>query len=401
MTKLLNEIKRSLYPGTVALALLSLFGLGLMIDRMITGLGAVTALTDGRGWGLWIGFDVITGIALAGGAFTLAAIVYVFRMKEFYPILRPTILTGFIGYVLAATSVAIDLGFPQRIWHMIIHWNVHSPLFEVGCCVMVYGMGVLSLESSPILLEKLNWKIPLRILRFINIPLVILGIGLSTMHQSSLGTMFVMMPHRVDPIWYSNILPVLFFVSAIGVGLAMIIFESTLSSMGFQRGLELDLIQKIAKLIPYVLGFYLLLKFVDLSGSGELGLLVAGTTASTLFWVEITLGVILPIILFSLPAIRATPFRMFGASLLVIAGLIMNRLNISLITFNAAPYWPSWKEMFITIGMISMGALAFTLAVRYLNVFPAHETRGISEQVDENEVSPRKQLDEAGLAAKS
>jgi len=249
---------------------------------------------------------------------------------------------------------------------------------------------VLSLESSPILLERLNWKLPLRILRIINIPLVILGIGLSTMHQSSLGTMFVMMPHRVDPIWYTNILPLLFFVSAISVGLAMIILESTLSSLGFKRGLEIDLLQKIAKLIPFVLGFYLLLKVIDLVATNELGLIFAGGAASTMFWIEITIGVLLPIVLFSLPSVRATRFRLFGSALLVIVGLILNRLNISLITFNAAPYWPTWKELFITIGMVSMGALVFTLAARYLNVFPAHETEKVvvEPRRDRKQTSP-------------
>jgi len=191
--------------GTLVLGFLSLLGLVLVVYRWIVGLGATTGLTDGRGWGIWISFDVLCGIALAAGAFCIAGTVYILHIKEFYPILRPTVLTGFLGYALAAFAISVDLGFPQRIYYMLYNWNIHSPLFEVGWCVMIYAT-VLALELSPIVFERFNMKAPLKIIRAITIPLVILGIVLSTMHQSSLGTLFVLMPHRVHPLWYSSIM---------------------------------------------------------------------------------------------------------------------------------------------------------------------------------------------------
>ena len=249
--------------GTVILILLSLFGLILTIYRWAVGLGPTTALTDGRGWGIWIGFDVVSGIALAAGAFTIAATVYIFQLKRFYPIVRATVLTGLIGYALAAVAISIDLGFPYRIFNLVRFSNIHSPLYEIGWCVMAYAT-VLALESSPLIFERFNMKAPLRLIRAITIPLVIIGVILSTMHQSTLGTLFLPMPHRIPALWYSGILPLLFFVSAVGLGLGMVIVESTLSSSVFKRSLENDLLADIAKAIPYVLGVYLLLKVVDL-----------------------------------------------------------------------------------------------------------------------------------------
>jgi len=255
---------------------------------------------------------------------------------------------------------------------MLFHWNIHSPLFEVAICVMTYAT-VLGLEISPIVFERFNMKVPLRIIRAITIPLVIFGIVLSTCHQSSLGTLFTLMPHRVHPLWYSKILPVLFLLSAVGAGLAMVIMESTLSSLGLDHKLELKQLGKIASAIPYVLGLYLLIKIVDMIAAGDLKYLFAPGFPTVLFWIEIIVGYILPIILLSMPAVRKKKYSLFSCSLLVILGLLLNRMSISLFIFNGAPYWPSWQELFISIGLVSGGTLVFILASRNLSVFPIHE----------------------------
>ena len=382
----IHEKTRTFGPGTIILTVLSVFGLSLVVYRWVVGLGPTTGLTDGRGWGIWIGFDVLCGIALAAGAFSIAATVYIFHLKDFYPILRPTILTGFLGYALAAFSIAIDLGFPQRIWHLIIHWNIHSPLFEVGWCVMIYAT-VLALEISPIVFERFRLKTPLRLARAITIPLVIAGIILSTCHQSSLGTLFVLMLHRVHPLWYSGLLPVLFLISAIGAGLAMVIVESTLSSSGLNHRLENHLLARIARVIPYVLGLYLVIRIVDLVVAGDVRYLFTGDFLSISFWLENIVGVIVPIVLFSIPAVRRKPFRLFGTALLVVIGLIVNRLYISLIAFNAGSYAPTWEELFITIGLVALGALIFTLASRYMPVFSEHE-KAVSGKELEAKLAP-------------
>jgi Ni/Fe-hydrogenase subunit HybB-like protein len=355
--------------GTLVLGFFSLLGLILVVYRWINGLGVTTGLTDGRGWGIWISFDVICGIALAAGAFSVAGIVYILRLKEFYPILRPTVLTGFLGYALAAFAISVDLGFPHRIYYMIYNWNIHSPLFEVGWCVMIYAT-VLALEISPIVFERFNMKAPMKIIRAITIPLVILGIVLSTMHQSSLGTLFVLMPHRVHPLWYSSILPILFFISAMGAGLAMVIVESTWSFFGLKHKLETRLLAKIAKIIPIILSLYAIIRFTELFISGDSIYLFTGDKYSYLFWVEMLIFVLIPVVLFSLPSVRRKPMQMFATALLVVFGLILNRFNVSLVAFSAGAYAPSWIEIFITIGMVSIGAFVFALAARYLAVFP-------------------------------
>lgn len=366
--------------GTLVLGSLALFGLILVVYRWINGLGTTTGLTDSRGWGIWISFDVLCGIALAAGAFCVAGTVYILRLKEFYPILRPTVLTGFMGYVLAAFAISVDLGFPHRIYYMIFNWNVHSPLFEVGWCVMIYAT-VLALEISPIVFERFNMKAPLKIIRAITIPLVILGIVLSTMHQSSLGTLFVLMPHRVHPLWYSGILPILFLISAVGAGLSMVIVESTWSFFGLRHKLEVRLLAKIAKVIPFVLGLYGVMRVVDLIVTGDHVYLFTGDKFSILFWVEMLIFVILPVILFSLPSVRRKPMQMFSVALLVVIGLLLNRFNVSLVAFAAGAYAPTWIEIFITIGMVAIGAFVFVIASRYLAVFthPVEEQKAVKE----------------------
>jgi Ni/Fe-hydrogenase subunit HybB-like protein len=192
------------------------------------------------------------------------------------------------------------------------------------------------------------------------------------MHQSSLGTLFLPMLSRVNPLWYSAIMPILFYISAIAAGLSMVIIEATLSSAGLNHRLEVGLLGKLAKAIPYVLGLYLILRVVDMLVAGDLRYMFAGDLYSLLFWAELILGVIVPIILFSLPATRKNRYRMFWTAILVVFGLIFNRINISLIGFDGAPYWPTWQELFISIGMVSIGALVFVLATRYLAVFSSH-----------------------------
>jgi len=367
-----NKSSQQLGLGTLILGFLSLLGLVLVVYRWINGLGMTTGLSDGRGWGLWISFDVLCGIALAAGAFSVAGTVYILHLKEFYPILRPTVLTGFLGYALAAFAISVDLGFPQRIYYMLYNWNIHSPLFEVGWCVMIYAT-VLALELSPIVFEKFNMKAPLKIIRSITIPLVILGIVLSTMHQSSLGTLFILMPHRVHPLWYSSIMPILFFISAVAAGLAMVIVESTWSFFGLKHKLETKLLAKIARVIPFVLAIYAVARFAEIIISGDGIYLFTGDKYSILFWVEILINVIIPIVLFSLPGVRRKPMQMFSTALFVVFGLLLNRFNVSLVAFSAGAYAPTWIEIFVTIGMVSIGAFVFALASHYLPVF-SHPT---------------------------
>ena len=339
-----------------------------IVLRYLNGLGATTNLSDGRAWGFWISFDLYCGVALAAGGFTLAGAVYIFNLRKYHAVVRPAVLTAFLGYTLVVLALLVDLGQPWYIWHAMIYWNVHSPLFEVAICVMTYT-AVLALEFSPAVFERFNWRVPLRIIRAIQIPLVITGVVLSTLHQSSLGSMLLLMPDTLHALWYSPILPILFLTSAVAVGPAMVIFESTLSNRAFGHKLDLDVLSGLARAIPYILGLYLLLKLVDLMVAGELGLLFSGYPHNLLWWAEITVGVVLPIVLFSLASVRQSRRQLFWCAVLVVVGLVLNRFNASMLALDMRPgftYFPHWMELAISVGLVADALLVVVLAYRFL-----------------------------------
>ena len=374
--------ERRTFPfGISVLTILVILGLIPMIIRYVNGLGAVSNLSDGRPWGIWISFDLYCGVALAAGGFTLAGWVYLFNREKYHAVARPAVLTAFLGYTLVVLALLVDLGQPWYIWHAIIYWNIHSPLFEVAICVMTYT-AVLALEFSPAVFEGLsksnlpvirrfNWHIPLRIIRTIQIPLVIAGVVLSTLHQSSLGSMLLMMPETLHPLWYTPILPILFLTSAVAVGPAMVIFETTLSSKAFGHKLPLDILSGLGRAIPYILGIYLLLKLIDLMATGEIGLIFTAYPQNLLWWGEIIIGVILPIILFSMPSVRQSRSGVFWSAVLVVLGLVFNRFNVSMLALAMRPgftYFPHWMEVAISAALVADAMLVIWLAHRLLPI---------------------------------
>jgi Ni/Fe-hydrogenase subunit HybB-like protein len=339
--------------------------------RFTKGLGASTNLNDQFPWGLWIGFDVLCGVGLAAGGFTLAAVVYIFNLKRFHPIIRPTILTAFLGYALVAVALLFDLGRPYRIWHPLVMWNPHSVMFEVAWCVMLY-LTVLALEFSPVVFERFRMKRALKIVKSVTIPLVILGVLLSTLHQSSLGSLYLIVPQKLDPYWYSPLLPVFFFVSSIAVGLAMVIFESNLSARAFGREIEMPLLASLGKAMAVVLLLYGAMRFEDLLDRGTLSHLSEPSTETVLFLLETVVGLLVPLVLLFLRRVREDREGLFAASVLVITGFLLNRLNVSVTGMEAASgahYFPKWTEVSVTLSIVGVGFLLFALAVRYFHVF--------------------------------
>ncbi len=352
--------------------------------RFTRGLGAVTNLSDQFPWGLWIGFDVLCGVGLAAGGFTLAAIVYVFHIERFHAVLRPSILTAFLGYALVAVALMFDLGKPYNIWHPLVMWNPHSVMFEVAWCVMLY-LTVLALEFSPAILERFQLHTPLRVVKAATIPLVITGVLLSTLHQSSLGSLYLIVPEKLHPYWYSPLLPVFFFISAVGVGIAMVIFESNLSSRAFGREIEMPLLEVLGRALAVVLMIYGLLKFDDLWVRGALSHLREPSTETLLFLLEITLGLLLPLLMLFLRKIREDREGLFAVAVLVITGFLLNRLNVSITGMEASSgvhYFPRWTEVAVTLSIVGVGFLLFSLAVRYLNVMEK-PVSGAGSQVSE------------------
>ena len=368
--------------------LIMLAGIGLVaaIWRFIYGIGAISNLSNAYPWGFWVSFDLFTGIAISSGAFIVASIVYIFELEEFRPLLRPTLLTGLLGYIMEVIALLVDLGHPERIWHYFIYQNYTSPLFFIGIYVMVYS-AVMAIEFAPVVFERLGWEKPAQILHKWMKPIVVAGAVLSVLHQASLGSLLLIQPTKLHPLWWTPWIPPLFFVSAIAIGLAMTIFESSLSSRYFKRGLETHLLEKLAQAIPFVLGLYVIMKFAQLALAGSLELLFSSGWMSILFWVEILLSVVVPMVLFAIKSVRQSPTGLLTGAMITLLGMILNRFDVSwfavqhpdpltyLPTFMAdnVHYWPSLPEISISLGIFSAGILAFGLIAKYFPLFENEE----------------------------
>jgi Ni/Fe-hydrogenase subunit HybB-like protein len=363
--------------------LLTFMGIAFVVAmiRCIFGIGSISDLSYSYPWGFWISLDLFTGVAISSGGFLMAGTVYILQIKEFQPLLKPSVLTAFIGYVMVSIALLVDLGHPERIWYMMIHWNGTSVLLEIGICVMSY-LTVLAIEFAPVVFEGLKWEKWAHLIHRFIMPFVILGVVLSTLHQSSLGSLLLIQPAKLHPLWWTPILPIMFFTSAISIGLAMIILESSLSSRYFQRGLETHLLEKLAKAIPIVLTIYLILKFGELAYSGDLHYLFTSGLMSVLFWTEILIGSITPLVWFLIKKNRQTPNGLLIGAIILLLGMILNRFNVSwfavkhpdpmfyMPTFMSnIHYMPTLPEISISLGIFSAGILAFGLAAKYLPVF--------------------------------
>jgi len=356
------------------LILWSIIGLGASVGaaRFLFGLGVTTNLSDSVPWGLWIGFDVMSGVALAAGGFVLTATVYIFKLERFHGIVRPAVLTAFLGYIAVAVGLLFDLGLPWNIWHMIVFWNPHSPLFEVGWCVMLY-LTVLLLEFFPVPAEEFSPLAKLRnFLIKLRLPLVIAGIALSTLHQSSLGSLFLIMPYNVHPLWYSPILPINFFLSAIGLGLLMVTFEGLFTSYLYRKKAESVLFDKLLSAARWVLLGYLVVRFADLGIRGQLSQVLGSGWQVKIFWIEIAMIGVIPVVLLSSPRLRRVTGWQWVIALTGIFGVVLDRINTGgLVQINRGDtlYLPSWTEITITAAVVAGAALVFLFMVEKFKVW--------------------------------
>ena len=370
-------------------AAIMLSGLYATYLRVFYGLGGSTNLSDKFPWGIWIAFDVMCGVGLAAGGFTLVAMVHIFNIEKYKPILRPAILTAFLGYSLVVVGLLYDLGRPDRLWHPLVMWNPHSVMFEVAWCVTLYST-VLFLEFLPVVLEKFGLHKPLQWIHKISVPLMILGVLLSTLHQSSLGTLFLIVPEKLYPLWYTPILPLLFYVSAIAVGLAMTIFESWHSSRAFGRALELPLLMSMARVLAVVMSVYLWIRFLDLSHRHVFGLLAQNRMETWLFGLEIALMVV-PTVLLYQQRIRSSPGKLYACAVMVVFGFITNRLNVGSTGLEAGSgthYIPKWSEIAITLSIVAAGFAIFRMIAEYFPIFEAHSIESAPTEVEEREAEP-------------
>jgi Ni/Fe-hydrogenase subunit HybB-like protein len=361
-------------PNTVGLVLFMIIGLAVVIYRMTQGLGAATNLNDTYPWGLWLGFDVLGGVAMAAGGFIIAAAIYLFNWKKYKPIGRPAILTAFLGYLMAVIALFFDIGHPFRLWHPSIMWQVHSVMWVVAIHVILYTT-TLAIESSPMLFEKLKMHKALKTVNTIMIGAVVFGVMLSTLHQASLGAVFLIAPSKMSPLWFTNFIPYMFLISAIAMGLSMVSTEAMLSAKAFNHKVDKEIFFGLARGVLITLIIYLAFKLYFLVTNAGIGAAFDGSLEANMYLLEIFLGIVLPIGLLASKNIRTNMTGIFSVNILVIVGVLVNRMNVCLFSmqeYNAAQgvsYFPTLMEFLLTLGIVSLGIFLFKIAAKYLPLF--------------------------------
>ena len=358
-------------PVTFTLGLLVLIAVVILGFRFAFGLGSVTNINDGYTWGIWVVYDVMIGSAFACGGYTIALLVYIFNKGEYHPMIRPALLASLFGYTLAGVSVLFDLGRYWNFWH--IFWpgyaNVNSVMFEVALCISAYIL-VMWIEFAPAFLEKFGFKDLKRKLNKALFLIVALGVLLPSMHQSSLGSLLTVFGNHVHPLWQTPVMPLLFLMTAVTIGFAIVIFESCLSASGFRRPLEMHLLSKLSAMMIWLVVAYLVVRLADLALRGALGYLFDPTLKAFSFWVETALFVV-PVVLLWQSANRRNPSRLFiSAFCLLLAGFML-RLNGYLIGYESGAGWsyfPSVTEFMVSIGVIALEILGYIVLVRYLPI---------------------------------
>lgn len=367
-----------LNPVAAILVCLMLIGLVAAVIRFLFGIGSISNLNNTYPWGFWISFDIFTGIAISSGAFLLAAAVYIFDLKQFRPLVMPSVLTALLGYFMEVLALMVDLGRPERIFNMLFYQNFTSHMLIVGLCVMIY-LFILAVEFAPVFFEGIKLQKPARLFRKFLLPAVILGVVVSIIHQASLGSLLLIQSAKLHPLWWTPLLPILFFLSAVPIGTAMIIIEASLSSRYLHKGLETHLLEQLGRAVPIALLLYLAVRFAQLYVAGDFKYLFTSGAMSVLFWAEIILGSLVPIILFAQPRIRGSAKGLLAGAIMLLLGMILNRFDVSWLGIHRLTnvgYAPSLTEISISVAIFSFGILAFGIAARYLPLFSdAHEIR--------------------------
>ncbi len=371
------------------LLVLGAVGAALIVWRLAAGIGAVTALTDGQPWGLWIAVDMVTGTALACGGYAIALLVYILNKGRYHPMVRPAILTSALGYTLGAVSILLDVGRPWLGWKVPLYawsWNFHSALLEVALCVMTYVL-VLWLELSPAFLEKFREGPAGPLQRFSQkaLPIVdkalvwiiALGILLPTMHQSSLGTLMVLTGHKLQPLWQTPFLPLLFLTSCVAMGYATVVFETSLATLFFRRPAETPMLASLSGAMLPVLGLFLLVRFGDLVARGRLGLAFVPDRFAAAFWIETGLFA-LPLVMLAAPGRRRDPGNLFRAAMLMMLAGGVYRFNTYILAYRPGDdvhYFPSVPELFITLGLVALEIVGYVAIVKLFPIFSSANGR--------------------------
>jgi len=355
----------------------------ILIYRFATGIGTVSGLTDGYPWGIWIAFDVVTGTALACGGYAIAILCYIFNKGKYHPLVRPAILTSALGYSMAALAIIIDVGRWWGIWRIPLggfpdmgKYNWNSALLEVALCVMAY-VGVLWIELGPAFLEK--WKATSKSsglvsfaelgLKFYDkalIWIIALGVLLPTMHQSSLGMLMLLAGWKLHGLWNTPWIALLYLISCVGMGYAVVVWESAISSRAFNRQREDSMLISLSGAMVWVLGLYLVLRFADILVSGKAALMFTSGMLSVMFWIEMILFAV-PMVMLMRAKDRATFATIFKASLMIMLAGALYRFDTYIVAFNPGENWsyfPTTLELLITFGAIGLEIFLYIFIVK-------------------------------------
>lgn len=362
---------------SVRVGLLTVVGLagGIVLYRLVFGLGAATNLSDRWPWGLWVWWDVMTGVALAGGGYSTALLVHFLGRDRWKGVERGAFLTSLLGYLMVCAGLLLDLGRWHNAWRAFLFWegNPHSVMFELIWCVSGYTV-VQVVEFGYIFVERARAPRLGRVLSKIYVPVLVVGIILPFLHQSALGSLYVIAGGRLDPLWWSMLLPLFFLVSSFFVGPAMVTVENFLSARGHGRRPPLDVLGEMVRLSGVIMAAYLILRLADLAGRGVLAELFDGSVRSGLLLVELGFGVLVPLVVFLVPAARRIPAGLVAASSLVVVGVALNRANVVFTGMAAsaggATYAPYWMEVAVTLGLIAAGILAYLFIVENFAILP-------------------------------
>ncbi len=354
-----------------------ILGIVLIVIRFARGIGSITNLTQEVPWGLWIGFDVVTGVAFAGGAYVITFLVYILNVKKYHSIVRVTVLNGFLAYVFYAGALLLDLGRPWNVINPIIgnSFGVSSVLFLVAWHFLLYMIAQL-IEFSPAIAEWLGARKARKVLSGMTLAAVIFGITLSTLHQSGLGALYLMAKEKIHPLWYSEFIPVLFFVSSIFAGLSMVIFEGSISQKVFFRQISTEnqkahkgILHGLSRICAFTLFVYFFLQLLVFLHGKHWDLL--GTPMGYWYLTEMLGFVLLPMVLFFYSYRKQNIFMIKLSAVMTMIGVIINRLNVTVIGFKwdaAAHYYPSWMEIVVTLTVLFIEIWIFRWIVKRLPV---------------------------------
>ncbi len=369
-------------PFTAFLAMLCGIAGVLLVIRFVYGIGAVANINDGYTWGIWVVWDVVIGTGLACGGYAMAFMVYILNKGQYHPLVRPALLASLFGYSLGGFAVMVDLGRWWNFWHILSpsYYHVDSVMFEVAVCIALYVL-VLWIEFAPVFLEKFGIEGLRKKLDKVLFIFIGLGVLLPSMHQSSLGSMLIIIGNQLDDRWQTIMLPVLFLISAFSMGFAVVIFEATSAAEGFRRPRETPLLAKLSISMVVVLCVFMGVRVIDLAVRGKIGHVFSFDFLGIMFWLEMVLFA-LPVVLLISAQGRQNARVLFVSSVSMITAAALYRIDAFLVAYNPGvefTYFPSVSEIMITIGMIAFEILAYIVLARYLPVLhKPHEKEGLA-----------------------